>query len=302
MTIPRTAQTALWWMRRGVGVVPLRSSLSPNGNGKLSPVPLIRWQQEGPLRDHRRILEFWSDAPEAQLAILLDNGLAAVDVDLKHLPGGVAPPEFPVPDGGGYLETTKSGGLHFVFLVKERLDPQRPTRVTGLGGYVDVFSGGLLVVTPSRFSNADRGYELLNPGIMVFPTMATALRSYSPWLPLVWESRTEAGGRARAPTVNTGVRLEPPSTREVDLKKVLGALRFLQDHPSVQSLFERGARYPDGGVDRSLTEFKLVSILKAEGFSREIAWDVVRLCRHTKSPQDVRGWNRFERHVWARLP
>ncbi len=299
---PRMARAALWWAKRGAGVVPLRSSLVSSGNGKLSPAPWIRWQQEGPLRGRKAILRFWEDVPDAQLAILLENGLAAVDVDLKHLPQGIAPPGHPVPEGPGYRETTKSGGLHFVFSVRERLDPARPSRITGLAGYVDFFTGGLLVVAPSRFTNADRGYEALCGDIPVFPTMVDALGAYAPWLPAAWKERWVSGTLSTTPSKIAGSTREPPVGQRVDLAKVVGAIRFLEDHRDALTIFDEGVKHPDGAVDRSLTEFRLVSILKSRGFSRDTCWDIVRLCPHTKSPQDLRGWHYFQKNVWSRLP
>ena len=296
------ASAALWWASRGAGVVPLRPSLAPSGNGKLSPVPWIRWQQEGPLRGRKAILQFWEDSPDAQLAILLENGLAAVDVDLKHLPQGMPPPGHPIPEGPGYKETTKSGGLHFVFMVRERLDSNRPSRVTGLAGYVDVFTGGLLVVAPSRFVNAERGYEVLYRDIPVFRTMVDALGTYAPWLPSAWRERWNCGERSGTLPMTSRPTPESPTGQKVELAKVAGAIRFLADHPDVLTVFDEGIRHPDGAIDRSLTEFRLVSILKSRGFSRETCWDIVRLCPHTKSPQDLRGWHYFQRNVWSRLP
>ena len=302
-TVPsRMAGMALWWAKRGVGVVPLRSSLAPSGNGKLSPVPWIRWQQEGPLRGRKAILQFWEDSPDAQLAVLLEDGLSAVDVDVKHLSQGMPPPGRPIPEGPGYKETTKSGGLHFVFLVRERMDSSGPSRVTGLAGYVDVFTGGLLVVAPSRFANADRGYEILCRDIPVFPRMTDALGAYASWLPSTWEERWTLGERAGTPAKATRQVREPPAGQKVDLAKVAGAIRFLEDHPAALTVFDEGIRHPDGAIDHSLTEFRLVSILKSRGFSQETCWDIVRLCPHTKSPQDLRGWHYFQKNVWSRLP
>ena len=302
-TVPsRMARVALWWAKRGVGVVPLRSSMVPSGSGKLSPVPWIRWQQEGPLRGRKAILQFWEDSPDAQLAVLLEDGLSAVDVDVKHLPQGMPPTGRPIPEGPGYKETTKSGGLHFVFLVKERLDSSRPSRVTGLAGYVDIFTGGLLVVAPSRFANADRGYEILCRDLPVFPTMVEALGTYASWLPSAWRGRWASGERSGVQPKASGPARESPIGQKVDLAKVAGAIRFLEDHPDVLTVFDEGIRHPDGAIDRSLTEFRLVSILKSRGFSRETCWDIVRLCPHTKSPQDLRGWHYFQKNVWSRLP
>ena len=300
---PGIVRVALWWAKLGTGVVPMRSSLAENGHGKLSPVPLIKWHQEGPLRDRDSILRFWQEVPEAQLAILLENGLAAVDVDTKHLPGGRAPPEYPLPEGSGYREMTKSSGFHYVFMLKERPDPSKPkpTRVTGLGGYVDAFTGGLLVVAPSQFTNADRGYEILCRDIPVFPTMAEALGAYAPWLPSAWQGRRAPETSSTTPPGIAGPTREPPVGQKVGLAKVVGAIRFLVDHPDALAIFDEGIKHPDGAVDRSLTEFRLVSILKSRGFSRETCWDIVRLCPYTKSPQDLRGWQYFQKNVWSRL-
>ena len=299
---PRMARAALWWAKRGAGVVPLRSSLVSSGNGKLSPAPWVRWQQEGPLRGRESILQFWEDVPDAQLAILLENGLAAIDVDIKHLPRGMAPPGRPIPEGPGYKETTKSGGLHFVFSVREHLDSTRPTRVTGLAGYVDVFTGGLLIVAPSQFANFDRGYEVLCKDIPIFPTMTEALGAYAPWLPTAWMERWESGAPSSIHSRVSGVTRVPPIGHKVNLTKIVGALHFLEDHPEALTIFDEGIRHPDGAVDRSLTEFRLVSILKSQGFSRETCWDIVRLSPHTKSPQDLRGWHYYQKNVWSRLP
>jgi hypothetical protein len=299
---PRMARVALWWAKRGAGVVPLRPSLFASGNGKLSPAPWIRWQQEGPLRGRESILQFWEDVPDAQLAILLENGLAAIDVDIKHLPRGMAPPGRPIPEGPGYKETTKSGGLHFVFSVREHLDSTRPTRVTGLAGYVDVFTGGLLIVAPSQFANFDRGYEVLCKDIPIFPTMTEALGAYAPWLPTAWMERWESGAPSSIHSRVSGVTRVPPIGHKVNLTKIVGALHFLEDHPEALTIFDEGIRHPDGAVDRSLTEFRLVSILKSQGFSRETCWDIVRLSPHTKSPQDLRGWHYYQKNVWSRLP
>jgi hypothetical protein len=63
----------------------------PDKKGKLSPIPWIRWQQDGPLRTEEDVWNFWRGHPDAQLAVLLDNGLVTVDMDLKKLPGGRAP-------------------------------------------------------------------------------------------------------------------------------------------------------------------------------------------------------------------
>ena len=38
---------ALKWARGAVGVVPLRLQIVPDKKGKLSPIPWIRWKQDG---------------------------------------------------------------------------------------------------------------------------------------------------------------------------------------------------------------------------------------------------------------
>jgi hypothetical protein len=114
MPVPPIRDAALKWVRGGVAVVPVRPQLVPDRKGKLSPIPWIRWQQDGPLRTEEDVWNFWREHPDAQLAVLLDNGLVTIEVDLKKLPGGPAPEGFPIPNGPGYRETTKSGGLNNV--------------------------------------------------------------------------------------------------------------------------------------------------------------------------------------------
>ncbi len=50
---------ALKWVRVGVGVVPVRPRLVLDEKGKLSPIPWIRWQQDGPLRTGEDVSDFW---------------------------------------------------------------------------------------------------------------------------------------------------------------------------------------------------------------------------------------------------
>ena len=298
--------TALQWARRGVGVVPVRPQLVPNDRGKLSPIPWIRWQQDGPLRGEDQVHEFWAQHPDAQLAILLDGGLATVDVDLKKLPGGQAPDGFSVPTGPGYRETTKSGGLHYVFWIKERLDPARSSRVVQLADYVDVLAGGILVVAPTRFTNAPQGYELLRDSLPVFPTMMEALGRYASWLPGAWKERWEKSfpstDPARSPTGGPVTQPQSdPSVWNVDVDELQRAVTFVQSDKDARRFFTDGFRDIRGAVDHSQTEWRLAARLKDRGFSKAVIWAVIRMCQHTKSPYDRRGRRYFEIHVWGRL-
>jgi hypothetical protein len=299
---------ALHWVRRGVGIVPVRPQLVPNDKGKLSPIPWVRWQQDGPLRGEDPVREFWAQHPDAQLAILLEEGLATVDVDLKKLPGGQAPNGFSIPTGPGYRETTKSGGLHYVFLIKERLDPRRSTRVVQLADYVDVLAGGILVVAPTRFTNAPQGYELVTDSLPVFPTMMEALGRYAPWLPDAWKERWEKSftstDSARSPPEGAAVRPQPqsdPSIWNVDVDELQRAVTFVQSDKDTRRLFTDGFRDIKGAVDHSQTEWRLAARLKDQGFGQAVIWAIIRLCQHTKSPYDRRGRRYFEVHVWGRL-
>ena len=299
---------ALHWARRGVGVVPVRPSLVPNDKGKLSPIPWIRWQQDGPLRGEDQVHEFWSQHPDAQLAVLLEDGLVTVDVDLKKLPNGQAPNGFSIPSGPGYRETTKSGGLHYVFMIKEQLDPRRSTRVVQLADYVDVLAGGILVVAPTKFTNAQQGYELLTDSMPVFPTMMDALGRYAQWLPGAWKERWEksltATDPARSSTGGTVQRSQPQSDLsawDVDVDELQRAVTFVQTDKDTRRFFTDGFRDIRGAVDHSQTEWRLAARLKDQGFDKAVVWAIIRLCQHTKSPYDRRGRRYFEVHVWGRL-
>lgn len=300
---------ALHWARRGVGVVPVRPQLVPNDNkGKLSPIPWIRWQQDGPLRGENQVREFWAQHPDAQLAILLEEGLVTVDVDLKKLPDGRAPEGFPIPTGPGYRETTKSGGLHFVFVIQEKLDPRRSTRVVQLADYVDVLAGGILVVAPTKFTNAPRGYDLLTDSLPVFPTMMEALSRYAQWLPGAWKERWEKSLTAmdpdRSPSMGA-TRPSPPQPEptawNVDVDELQRAATFVQTDQETRRFFTEGFRDLSGAVDHSQTEWRLAARLKDQGFDRAVVWSIIRMCQHTKSPYDRRGRRYFEIHVWGRL-
>ena len=290
-----------------VAVVPMRPTLSGGRGGKPSPIPWIKWATEGPLRRHREVEEFWREHPDAQLAIFLEKGLAAIDIDLKHLPAGGAPPGFPVPAPfpGGYVESTKSGGLHYLLRFREPLDPNRAERITGLGGYVDVFHGGLLIGAPSKFEGAPAGYAVVQDGgIPVFPTLRDGLAASAPWLAEAWEERwTRSKGTATASRRQT---LAPGGTAgsgeaDADPREVERALDAIRADGTLSRLFSDGACHPNGQVDRSLTEFRLAAWLKERGFSREATWGVVRACAHAKSPRDPRGFARFHAQVWERL-
>ncbi len=322
------------YIARRVAVVPMRPALSERRGGKPSPIPFIKWATEGPLRRHREVEEFWRGHPSAQLAILLEKGLAAIDIDLKHLPAGGAPPGFPVPAPfpGGYEESTKSGGLHYLLRFREPLDPGKAERVTGLAGYVDVFHGGLLVVAPSRFEGARLGYVVVQAGagripagegssgrvlpqtgqpppvfggIPVFPTLRGGLAASAPWLAEAWEERW---GRSQSSSAPASPRPAPAGTADAesdgppaDPAEVERALAAVRASSGAIRLFEEGARHPNGAVDRSMTEFWLAGFLKRGGFPVAATWEVIRKCAHTKSPRDPRGFTRFDRQVWERL-
>ena len=301
-------ETAERWVRRGYGVVPLHPRLMENGRGKLSPVPLIRWQRDGPLRSVDGVRGFWRTYPGAQLALLLEKGLVSIDVDLKKLPGGKAPEKHPVPEGPGYCETTKGGGLHYLFMVREEPDPSRSSRVVQLADYVDVLAGGILVVAPTRFVNAPKGYELLREGLPVFERMDEALGRYSGWLPAAWRRQWERSVPVRSPmgTESREVRSGYPRVMDAGewaapLGEVRSAIDVVLGDRDLSRFFRDGFRGPDGAVDRSQTEWRLAEYLRRRGVSREACWAVVRLCPHSKSVTDGRGRGYFETHVWGRL-
>ena len=299
--------TAHGYIARRVAVVPMRPALSEGRAGKPSPIPWVKWQAEGPLRRHREVEEFWAEHPDAQLAILLEKGLAAVDVDLKHLPEGRAPPAFPLPAPfpGGYVESTKSGGLHYLFRFRTPLDPSKAERVTGLGGFVDIFHGGLLIVAPSKFEGAPQGYAVVTAGgIPVFPTLREGLAASARWLAVAWEERwLRSKGSATASRPQALAPGGAAGSGEADAgpREVVHALDAVRADATVSRLFTDGARHPDGQVDRSLTEFRLAAWLKEGGFAEGSSWEIIRRCPHTKSPRDPRGFARFAAQVWDRL-
>jgi predicted nucleotidyltransferase len=187
-------------------------------------------------------MEGASQTIQTQLAILLEHGLAAIDIDLKHLPRGVAPEGFPLPKPvpGGYVESSKSGGLHYLLRFRTALDPSKAERVTGLGGYVDVFHGGILIVAPTHFEGTERGYEVLQDGgIPLFRTLREGLHASAPWLAAAWDvkwGRSIASPGAASPTLRLtrgappGDAVASPAADPADVEK---ALRALQEAPDI---------------------------------------------------------------------
>jgi hypothetical protein len=207
---PRCLPAALRWVRYGAGVVPLHDE----GPGRL--VPAIRWEEDGPLRTEARVVGWYQRHPDDRLAITLDNParkLLLVDDDSgKHPVPEDKPRPRPLP---GYLESTRSGGVHILAEYKVRLPPNVPRRVIGLGGYVDLLLEGIAYVAPTI--NAGRGEYKVVDGRepAVFESVSLALQAAEPighpWLLEAWKN-------ARLPTSGTGgfVRDRRPVPKDVD--------------------------------------------------------------------------------------
>ena len=209
------AWDALWPGR--LGIVPVHD----DGPGDLQ--PMVRWERVGPLLGAERIRGFAYAHPEgAGFAIVLDNSrwggprLGCVDDDSgKHDPGQFARPR-PL---GGYRESTRSGGTHDLFLYRTSLPPGTPSRVIGLGGFVDVLVGGLMYAAPTV--NRGRGeYRVLvgldapNPE---FDAVGLALDAAAPWLRDAWRAAIRG-----SPTTGPGAAIQPdPRPVPADAAEVL---------------------------------------------------------------------------------
>lgn len=293
----------MWWVRQGYHVVPVLPRLFDNG-GKKAPRPYAEWKWDdrskpapkGVLCTAADVDVFWADAPDAQLAVVLGDGLGCIDVDLIKLRGD-PPADRPIPKriGDGFCETTKSNGEHILFHYTTPLPPNKPTRVTGLGGYVDVLCGGLLFTAPSSFENSEGRYEVATWGdIPSFNVVADALQASAPWLVDGWKGRAKTPERATRPSG----KVESLSERK---PRVDHALSAIESDPEVARIFHDGFPKLSGETDRSQTEFRLAGFLKRRGVSADVAWEVIQACPHTKSPRDRRGVRYFLEQVWARL-
>jgi P4 family phage/plasmid primase-like protien len=297
--------TALWWVARGVHVVPVTPRLADNGKGKLAPRPYAAWEWSdvsapmppGRLTTSAGVEAFWAEHPEAQLSIVLGSGLAVVDVDTKNLTDGKPPEGYPIPlpFGDGLAERSKSGGLHLFFRHKVPLPEGTPTRFTGLGGYVDILAGGLLFTAPSVFIAPDGSpggrCEATSFGpIPEFEGFSIALDKSAPWLATMWKQR-----RSQPQAAVTGTLPEPSSD---DVRVWMG--RLMAD-TACRAVFTEGDRKPDGGVDRSRTEFYIAGWLRRHGCPEDTAWGIIQQCPHAKSNVDKRGQGFFRKEIWAKL-
>lgn len=300
---PREA--AKWWISQGAHVVPVLPRLFDNG-GKKAPKPYGEWKWDDPtkpipparLTTGESVDTFWIGHPEAQLAIVLGSGIGCVDVDLAKL--GATPPDgFPLPKRmpGGFCETTKSNGEHILFRYKVPLPPTKPTRVTCLGGYVDVLCGGLLFTAPSAFENHKGRYEVACWGdLPAFDTVADALQACAPWLVEGWKKRGAASPPSSAsPHSSVGEKIPGVGPR------VEHALAAIENDPEISRIFHEGYLKPNGEPDRSQTEFRLAGFLKRRGVAADATYQVIQSCPHTKSPRDHRGQRYFLEQIWGRL-
>ncbi len=186
---------------------------------------MIRWEGDGPLLGADRIRGFAHAHPEAAgFAIVLDDSrwggprLGCVDDDSgKHDPGQFSRPK-PL---GGYRESTRSGGTHDLFRYRTSLPPGVPSRVTGLGGFVDVLVGGLMYVAPTV--NRGRGeYRVLvglDAPIPEFDAVGLALDAAAPWLRDAWRAAIRGSPTAGpGTTVRVDPRAVPSGAAEVLLR------------------------------------------------------------------------------------
>ena len=304
---------ALWWTGQGVDVVPVRPTLADNGKGKLAPHPYDKWEWSDRTQSHppgrlitpEEVDAFWKEHPEAQLSIVLGDGLAAIDVDLKNLINGQPPDSKPVPNAfpGSLTERSKSGGLHLFFRYKSQLPEGEPLRWIGFGGYVDVLAAGLLFAVPSTFVRPDGspGGEctLVNAGpVPEFDSIYLALYSSAQWLAEEWKERH---AKAAAKMQNATTSLSDDNIpRPVDPEAVKAADLAVMSDPDLETLFVDGVKKENGDVDRSLTEWRLTTALKNRGFPFEVVWAIIQKCPNAKSPFDKRGIKFFIDHSWGK--
>ena len=210
---PRVAERtvieiAVAWTYRGVGVVPVSRTLvetldSKTGTSKFAPIPTIRWQKDGPLRSAEHVRAHWSKHPDDQLGIVLENPelkLVCCDVDLKKLPGGIAPEGRPIPRpfGGEYVERSKSDGRHYLAAYTTSIPEWVGGRWTSLGGYVDVLARGILFCAPSHFVKPDGkdGGEctvLVDGPVPTFSAIGEPIARWADWLYPAWRCASERG-------------------------------------------------------------------------------------------------------------
>lgn len=187
----------------------------------------VRWEQDGPLLGAENISAFVRANPRAAgFAITLDNSawggprFGCVDDDAgKHDPG-----ELPRPAPlGGYRESTRSGGFHDVFVYRTSLPPGTPSRVTHLGGFVDVLAGGLMVTAPTVIpgQGAYRALVGLDVPIPEFPSVGLALAAAAPWLRDAWR----AAVRGAPPSVGAASVRADPRPVPADVAEVLARMK-----------------------------------------------------------------------------
>ena len=237
---PEALEAGLGWVRRGVGIVPvsrtLKAALDPvTRTTKFAPIPTIRWQKDGPLRTDEQVVAHYAEHPEDQLAIMLENPelkLVCCDVDLKKLPGRVAPEGRPIPQpfGGQYVERSKSDGRHYLAAYTTTIPEWVGGRWTSLGGYVDMLARGILFCAPSHFVKPDGSdggrCEVLTDGpIPSFSGIGEPIARWADWLYPAWLAVSQ-GGDAPAGGMEVVARKAAPAA---GVAEVLERMRKASD-------------------------------------------------------------------------
>ncbi len=240
MTEPPVLEAALGRVRHGIGAVPISRTLTATHDpktfaSKFSPIPTIHWRRDGPLRTEEQVRSHWSEHPNDQLAIVLENPevkLVCCDVDTKKLPGGVAPEGRPIPRpfGGQYVESSKSGGRHYLAAYTTSIPEWVGGRWTSLGGYVDILARGILFCAPSHFVRPD-GTDggtcavLAYGEIPVFAGIGEPIARWADWLYPVWLGASRSADAPAGNVEVVGRRVAPAA----DVREVIERMRGASD-------------------------------------------------------------------------
>ena len=209
---PRCLARAIYWVRRGVGVVPLKDE----GPGRL--VPAIRWEQDGPLRDEESVVRWYTAHPEHGLAITLENPathLLLIDDDSGKHP---VPEDKPRPRAiPGYRESSRSKGAHGIAVIKTLPPPDVPRHLISLGGYVDLMLAGIVFVAPTENKGVGEYTIIDGRDPPVFESVLLALQAAEPvgrpWLVSAWrEARSGSTGGG----TGTFQRIDRPVPKDIE--------------------------------------------------------------------------------------
>lgn len=239
---------ALSYLKRGWAIIPIKKGTKGE--------PLIKWARYvNTLPTEKEVTKWWTDWPDANIAMICGavSGFVVVDVDIKR--GGEAPK-----DPTGMVSRTGGGGAHYFYKYPEGKDI--PNYVNIRPG-VDIRANGGYVVLPPSIHLSGEPYEWALED-EPWPCPSWVLEGYQKpqdpgkdegWLSRVLAGDSQSGSRNNDIARLTGYLAKKGIPQDVAGSIVMSAVRAMKKplpaaevELTVESVFRTATRRTAGSV------------------------------------------------------